>query len=228
MEFNTVNVSDMERILSAGGGAAIAFYGLTRNSFCGAALTAVGGMLLHRGISGYCPAYGALEIDTADPEKKAGIRISETMTIKRPRQEVYAFWRDFEKLPRFMRHIESVEIVDDRHSQWRLRLPKGLGTISWESEITKEQPNEYIAWQSLPKAAVHNTGKVAFTDAPGERGTEINIVVEFRPPAGQLGRTAAGLVNPAFSKMIRQDIRRVKSFMETGEIPTIEGQPSGS
>lgn len=230
MESNAINVGDLERVFSATSGAAIAIYGLNRGSFSGLAMSAIGGMLLHRGITGFCLVYDTLEVDTSisAPELRSDtVEIAENMTIKRPRNEVYEAWRDLEKLPRFMRHITSVKQTDDRHSKWSVRLPKGMGTIEWDSEIIEELPNELIAWQSLPDADLQNAGKVVFQDAPGKRGTEITVNIEYRPPAGRLGRTAAGLANPAFSKIVREDIRRFKAFMETGEIPTIEGQPSG-
>ncbi|MFZ0613847.1 MAG: YgaP-like transmembrane domain [Desulfobacterales bacterium] len=223
-----VNVGDTERILSGIGGTAIAIYGLTRGSLGGLVATAVGAMLLHRGTTGYCPLYALGEIDTAEPEEEKAIEIVEVMTVRCPREEVYASWRALEKLPRFMHHLESVRQTDNGHSQWVACLPKGMGTIAWEAEITEDRPNEKIAWQSLADADVHNSGEVLFREAPGSRGTEVKVHIEYHPPAGKLGRVAAGFANPAFSRMIRADIRRFKSLMETGEIPTTKGQPTGA
>ncbi|MFZ0243289.1 MAG: YgaP-like transmembrane domain [Desulfobacterales bacterium] len=223
-----VNVGDTERILSALGGTAIAIYGLTRGSMGGIVTTALGAMLLHRGTTGYCPLYALSEIDTTDSEEGKVIDIVEVLTIGRSREDVYASWRDLEKLPRFMHHIESVRQTGDGHSQWTARLPKGMGTIAWEAETTEDRVNEKIAWRSLGDADVRNSGEVLFREAPGNRGTEVKVRIEYRPPAGKLGRIAAGFANPAFSGMIREDIRRFKSLMETGEIPTTEGQPTGA
>lgn len=124
-------------------------------------------------------------------------------------------------------HIESVRRVDNRHSHWTAHLPIGMGTISWDAEIKQERPDERIVWASLPDADIQNAGCVIFKDAPGERGTEIKVNINYRPPAGPLGRAAAALANPAFSKIIRNDIRRFKALVETGEIPTTKGQPTG-
>lgn len=228
MASNAVNISDMERIFSASGGAIIAILGMTRRSLGGLALTTVGSMLLHRGLSGYCSVYDALESGTDRADEDRRVQISEIMTINRPRAEIYGRWRDFERLPRFMHHIESIEQIDDKHSRWRARLPKTSGTLSWEAEITQDQPNARIAWRSLPGADIENSGEVSFQTAPANRGTEIRIVIDYRPPAGPLGRAVAGLINPGFSRIIRDDIRRFKALMETGEIPTIDGQPTGN
>ncbi len=221
------NVGDMERLFSALYGAALLAYGLTRGSFGGLAMTAIGGMLIHRGASGYCPVYEAIDVDSSAPRKETSVHILENLTIRRPRREIYESWRDFEKLPRFMRHIESVDKIDETHSHWRATLPKGIGTIEWESQVTEDRPDERIAWRSLPDADIRNAGEVTFRDAPGKRGTELNVHIQYRPPAGRIGQFAAGLANPAFSKMVREDIRRFKALMETGEIPTTEGQPAG-
>lgn len=223
-----VNVGDTERILSALGGTAIAIYGMTRGSMSGLAATAIGAMLLHRGTTGYCPLYALADLDTADSPAEKVTEIVEVLTVKRPLEEVYASWRDFEKLPRFMRHLESVRRSGDGRSQWVARLPKGMGTIAWEAETTEDRPNEKIAWRSLADADIQNAGEVLFREAPGNRGTEVKVRIEYHPPAGKLGRIAAGFANPAFSGMIREDIRRFKSLMETGEIPTTEGQPTGA
>ncbi|MGA6925366.1 MAG: SRPBCC family protein [Desulfosarcina sp.] len=222
-----VNVDDNERIISALLGAPLAIYGLSRATMGGLALTVVGGMLLHRGTSGYCPLYALSDGDRRPAQKESSVQIVEVMTIGRSRHDVYEAWRDLEKLPRFMHHIESVRRVDNRHSHWTAHLPIGMGTLSWEAEIKQERPDERIVWASLPDADIQNAGCVIFKDAPGERGTEIKVNINYRPPAGPLGRAAAALANPAFSKMIRNDIRRFKALMETGEIPTTEGQPTG-
>jgi len=226
-----VNVGETERVVSTAGGAAIAVYGLTRWSLPGLALAAVGGMLISRGLTGYCPLYAAANLDTSEPGAASGahsgVHITESMTIRCPRSEVYRSWRALEKLPRFMHHIASVKEIDDKISEWRAPLPKGMGTISWKAEMTEDRQDERIAWRSLPDADLQNAGRVTFRDAPGDRGTEIKVDIDYRPPAGKLGRAAAGLFNPAFSKMIRADLRRFKALMETGEIPTTEGQPSG-
>lgn len=126
-----------------------------------------------------------------------------------------------------MSHIEEVKSLDSTHTEWRARLPMGMGTFRWKAEVVEEQPDERLVWQSLPGSDVENMGEVIFRDAPGNRGTEIMVNMAYQPPGGKLGEIAAAIANPAFSKVIREDIRRFKSLTEAGEIPTIEGQPTG-
>jgi len=220
-----LNVASAERQASMVGGGLLALYGLTRIfSLKGLAMTAAGGTLFYRGLTGHCPAYSALGIDTAHPEE---IRITEVVTIERPQEELYSFWRDLENLPQFMRHLESVRNLDGSHSHWSARVPGGLGTINWEAEITETRAFERISWRSLPGAPIFNTGTVLFREAPGGRGTEVQVDIAYSPPAGTIGAAAARMLNPALSRMIREDVRRFRSLMEAGEVPTVAGQPSG-
>jgi uncharacterized membrane protein len=223
------NVGRMERWASVVGGGMLTFYGLAhRRSGRGLAATAAGGALLYRGTTGHCPAYGTLGVSTAQPEKQpSAIWINETVTIQRSREALYAHWRQLENLPGFMNHLETVSEKDEKHSHWQARGPEGLGTISWDAEITAERPGELLAWRSLPGADLETTGTVRFLDAPDGRGTEVHVIIEYRPPGGIVGAAAAGLLNPAFSQLIKEDVRRFKNLMETREVPTVEDQPAG-
>ncbi len=210
------------------GGGFLTAYGLARGSLGGLAMAAAGGALLYRGATGHCPAYQSLGVDTAEEkEPTQEVRMREVLTVGRPREELYRFWRDLENLPQFMKHLEEVRKVDERLSEWRARMPKGVATVTWEAEITEDRPGERIAWRSLPEAEIANSGVVRFTDDPGGRGTIVSAEIDYRPPAGGLGTAAASLLNPVFSQMVREDIRRFKSLMEAGEVPTTEGQPKG-
>ena len=225
-----VNVGETERWASAIGGGLLALYGLSRGSLGGLAAAAAGGALVYRGASGHCPAYAGLGVDTAEGRHEAGpIRIEEAVTVGKPAGELYAFWRDLEKLPQFMQHLESVKNTGDdgKRSHWTARVPGGLGTVEWDAEIAEDEPNERIAWRSLPGADVHNAGEVRLAEKPGGRGTVVHVTLEYRPPAGDVGAAAAGLLNPVFAQMIKEDVRRFKRLMEAGEIPTTEGQPQG-
>lgn len=214
------NLALPERWASVLAGAVLTASGLARRTPLGLGLTLLGGALLYRGGTGHCPVYAALDIR---PARSEPLRIARSVTVRRDRQEVYDFWRHLENLPRFMRHLEAVEELDERRSHWRARAPKGIASIDWDAEITEEQPGERIAWHSLPGAKVENAGQVEFREAPGGEGTEVHVEIEYRPPGG----AAARLFNPALSQMVQEDIRRCKSLLETGEVPTIEGQPVG-
>ena len=219
-----INLAPAERQISMIGGGLLTLYGLTRLSFKGLAMAAAGGTLFYRGLTGRCPAYSALGIDTAHPEE---VLITEAITIERSQEELYSFWRDLENLPQFMQHLESVHNLDGSRSHWTARVPGGMGNLSWDAEVTDTRAFERISWRSLPGAPISNTGSVVFREAPGGRGTEVQVSIEYSPPAGTIGAAAARLLNPAFSRMIREDVRRFKSLMEAGEVPTVEGQPSG-
>ncbi len=223
-----INVGEPERKASRIGGGLLALYGVTRFSMGGLALAALGGVLYYRGKTGHCPAYEAMGINTAATfQKLQSVRISEAVTVNRPCEEVYAFWRDLENLPRFMEHISSVEGLDQTRSRWNAPVPGGLGTVTWIARISEERPPEYLAWRSEPDADIQNDGSVFFRDLGEGRGTEVHATIEYRPPAGKPGALAAKLLNPIFSRLIKEDIRRFKSLVETGEIPTTHEQPVG-
>jgi uncharacterized membrane protein len=139
-----------------------------------------------------------------------------SITINRGPEEVYRFWRDFKNLPRFMAHLESVE-VQANQSRWRAIGPAGH-TFEWNAEIIEDKPNERLAWQSLPDSEVPNRGEVTFRKAPGGRGTEVHVKIEYEPPAGVLGATIAKLFGREPSQQVAGDLRRLKQVMETGEV----------
>lgn len=204
------------------------FWGL-RGFPLGRLLAAVaGGVLVYRGVTGHCPAYEQLGVSTApDGEASAGtVRVEASVTVDRPQDAVYDFWRELENLPRFMHHLDSVRQTGETTSRWEAPLPGGAGSISWEADVTEEEPPEMLAWQSRPDAAVRNAGVVRFMEAPGGRGTEVHAIIEYRPPAGGLGTTVARFLNPALRQMIKEDLRRFKHIIEAGETPTVEGQPA--
>jgi uncharacterized membrane protein len=154
------------------------------------------------------------------------IHVERSITINRPAAELYDFWHNFEALPLFMNHLESVKQNGDGHSHWVAKGPAGT-QVEWDAEIIEDKPNEYIAWRSLEGADVDNTGSVRFERAPGGRGTIVRAEVDYHPPAGVLGATVAKLFGEDPEKQIHVDLHRFKQIMETGEIPTTEGQPAG-
>jgi uncharacterized membrane protein len=147
----------------------------------------------------------------------SGIGVSESATVARPPEEVYRFWRDLTNLPRFMEHLEAVQVLDDRRSHWRARAPAG-SSVEWDAEIIEDQPNERISWRSNQAAEVPNTGTVRFRVAPGNRGTEIHVTLRYDPPAGRLGALVAKLFGEDPSQQVKGDLRRLKQVLETGEV----------
>ena len=150
------------------------------------------------------------------------VRIERVTTVNKPVHEVYDFWRHFENFPRFMRHLESVEKLDERRSRWRATAPAGQ-TVEWEAELLEDRPDEWIAWRSVPGSQIENSGSVRFAPAPGGRGTELRVQLQYSPPAGALGRGIAWLFGQEPDQQIHYDLHRFKQLMETGEIPLSDG-----
>ncbi len=219
-----VNLSDLERVACALGGGALALYGLSRRSVGGAALAALGGALVLRGATGHCPVYRAVGATSAPPGP--GIHVEETVTINRPREDLFRFWRQLDNLPRFMKHLLSVDVLDDTHSRWTATAPAGQ-TVSWNAEIVAEKKNALLSWRSVEGSDIENRGSVRFVKAAAERGTEVWLTLEYHPPAGALGAIIAKLFGEEPEQQVRDDLKRFKSLMETGEIPTTKGQPRG-
>ena len=232
---HATNVGKAERIASIIGGSALALAGLRKRTPGGIALAALGAAVIERGATGHCRMYEALGIDTAEKGQGAettslpypvGIRVDRAITVARPRHEVYRFWRDLQNLPRFMKHLESVQVLDERRSHWVVSAPAGR-KVEWDAVIHNEIENELLAWRSLENADVDNAGSVRFSDAPGGRGTEVRVELQYNPPAGIIGAVFAKLFGEEPTQQIEEDLRRFKQIMEAGEIPTTAGQPSG-
>jgi len=160
---------------------------------------------------------GRSQVRRLTPGVTRSTQVTKTMTIGLPVDEVYRFWRDFQNLPRFMSHLESVVVKGDRRSRWTAKGPAGK-SFSWDAEITDDRPNELIAWRSMAGADVPNMGAVRFLPAPGGRGTELRVDLKYDPPAGMFGVSLAKLFGKEPGEQIEGDLRRFKQVMETGEV----------
>ena len=194
------------------GGGALAIYGVTRRSKSGAAMAAAGGLLV----------YGGSRLSSQPQE----IHAESSFTVNVPPEEAYRFWTKLENLPRFMSHLQSVTVLDDRRSEWVARGPMQL-RIKWTAEITDRRENEWIVWRSESNVAFQNSGSVQFRKAPGNRGTEITAALQYNIPAGPVGKAFAMLFGKDPSQTIYEDLRHFKQLIETGEIATTVGQPHG-
>lgn len=228
-----INVANPERLVSLVAGGLLALDGIRRRSAVGAAEALVGTALVERAVTGHCRVYASLGMSTAPeagaPEStpaKRMILVQQTHTIKRDPHQLYAAWRDLEGLPRFMKHLESVTILDDRRSRWVARAPAGR-TVEWEAEIVDDEPGRRLSWRSVPGSEVANAGSVTFADAPAGRGTEVHVTLEYAPPGGELGARLARFLVEEPEHQIRDDLRHFKQWVETGELATTEGQPTG-
>ena len=195
-------------------GGTFAAYGLSRRSTPGLALAAAGGVLAYAGLS------STKELAQTQKYVQSSVLIDCTPA------ETYKFWRDLENLPRFMRHVESVSNLEDGKTRWIVVGPGG-SRIKWDAEIVSEEENERIQWRSLPGSDISVEGTIEFRSATGNRGTLVNASFIYSAPGGKIGSTIAKIMgkNPKF--MLRQDLRRFKALIETGEIPTTEGQSHG-
>ncbi len=226
------NVGQGERAISAVAGVALLATGLARGRLSGLMLALAGGGLLYRGWTGHCQAFQAFGINTAShPDAtvipaQSGTKVERSMTINRPAQDLFDRWRDLEKLPEIMRHLKSVDVHDAQRSSWTADGPLGM-SVTWEAEIFNERAPELIAWRSLPGSQIETVGSVRFQELQNGRGTVVTISLKYDPPGGKAGATLAWLLGSGAEQEIDEDLRRFKSRMETGEVPTIEGQSCG-
>ncbi|QWV97509.1 SRPBCC family protein [Geomonas nitrogeniifigens] len=217
-----VNVGPAERKASVIGGAALAVSGLRciskRNYASGLAMMLAGGMFLYRGQTGHCGIYDAMGMDTVHTRNSA-LTIEKAVTIGLPPQEVYEFWRNLENLPRFMKHLESVQVTGARTSHWRAIGPGGI-RAEWDAEMMEDTPGQQISWHSVGEADVPNKGSVEFKEAPGHRGTEVKVTIDYYPPGGGAGRAAAKLARGINAQQLEEDLKRLKQILEVGEETT--------
>jgi uncharacterized membrane protein len=151
-------------------------------------------------------------------ESEPGVmRLSKAITIRRSPEDVYQFWRDFRNFPTFLSHLDSVAVLDERRSHWTARGPAGRH-VEWDAEIIEDEANQVIRWRSLPGSRVGNSGEVRFTAAPGDRGTEVRVQINYRPPAAELGTVIARLFGQEPTQQVQADLRKVKQVLETGEV----------
>jgi uncharacterized membrane protein len=224
------NVHPIERWASVVGGGVLAVSAL-RKGTAGIPRLFAGAAMIHRGLTGHCEAYRILGVQTAPSDAtipyQTGVRVRAAVTIGGPREEIYSFWRQLENLPLFMQHLKDVEVGDDGRSYWVADGPAG-SNIKWTAEIINEIHDELIAWKSLPGGDVDTAGSVRFKDAPGGRGTEIHVELQYNPPAGRVGALVAKLFGKDPQREIGTDLRRLKQYLESGEVATTQGQPQGA
>ncbi|RYD56117.1 MAG: DUF2892 domain-containing protein [Sphingobacteriales bacterium] len=178
----TVNVDTPERAISVAAGSLLLLRGLSKFSLL---QMAAGGFMLYRGLTGHCAAYKAMGVPSLSEEQN-NIKIDTTLTINKPKNEVYAFWRKLENLPLFMKHLESVTQLSEGKSHWVAKIPSDLTKIEWDAQIINEVENTLISWSSLPGATVENAGKVEFYDADNGQ-TMLHIVISYSAPLGAPG-----------------------------------------
>jgi uncharacterized membrane protein len=158
----------------------------------------------------------ARDSGTHPARRPRGIQVRKAITIDRPRDEVYRFWRNFENLPRFMQHLERVRVLDARRSRWTARVPAGA-SVEWTAELIDDRPNELIAWRAVDGAEVPNTGSVQFAPA-SHGGTAVLVDLRYQPPGGRLAAVVAKLFGEDPEIQVGSDLRRLKQVLELGEV----------
>lgn len=151
--------------------------------------------------------------------------VGKTITVGKPRDQLYEEWRDFARFPRFMDNVERVENIDDKRSRWTIKAPGG-SSVELVTRITEDQPGKAIAWESEPESQIDTQGRVEFLEAGPGRGTMVRLVMRYDPPGGVVGKGLAKLFQREPHIQARRDLRRFKSLMETGEVAT-NASPSG-
>lgn len=205
------NVSNTERAISCLAGSLLLYDAISGKKH-GIPKAVLAGYFLSRGVTGHCGLYSAIG-KTKPDNRSRNVNIQVTLEVDRPRQEVYALWRKLENLPLFMEHLEIVNSIDDNISVWEARIPGGVGTVRWRSEIVKEIPGELLGWQSISGSSIENAGKVEFEDT-SQGGTLLHVVVSYHAPWGIPGEGVARIFNPYFKQLVREDILNFKNFIE--------------
>ncbi len=156
-----------------------------------------------------------------------GMHLTAAITVNRPPEEVYHYWRDVENLPAFMQHLQSVRAGSDGRSHWTAAAPLG-GKVEWDAEVVDDVPGERLAWRSIGRTRVQNRGEVRFTPAPGGRGTEVRVHLDYAVPGGKAGATVARLLGEDPHQQVEDDLRRFKQVLETGDVVRSAGSPEGT
>jgi uncharacterized membrane protein len=221
----SINVGKTERLVSGLAAAVVAAVALRRKRLR-PLLFPLAANLVSRAVTGRCPvnraigrnsARGRRVSPVASVRRGQGIKVEKGLTVNRPAGEVYRFWRNFENLPRFMDHLESVTVIDETRSHWVAKAPAGT-KVEWDATIHNEIEDELIAWRSLPGADVNNAGSVHFTPTADGSCTEVVVVLSYDPPAGKLGAAVAKLLGEEPSEQVDDDLRRFKQVMEASEV----------
>ncbi len=208
------NVGTTDRIVSAAAGLLLGYYGIKKFKESGySSLLLPAGYLLLRGANGYCALYNLAGFSTAEGAKP--FEFEKTITIHRNKVEVYNFWRRLENLPLIMKHIKNVEKTAEGKYKWESEL--GNQTFMWNADIIEDIPNERISWTTVDASDVRNSGTVEFYDAPKNKGTELRVYMQYTPAKSKLGRVVAGFLDPVFTQMVKDDLKRFKHMMESEE-----------
>ena len=221
-----VNIPRWERIAGAVIGGGLASIGIIRaiqrrtfaGTVGGSAIAALGAGLFVRGVAGRSGIYRMRAL-------RKGIEVRRAITIQATPGEVYELWRDLTNLPRFMEHVKSVEIEDDRISRWTVQ--EGPKTLSWRAEITEDTPGRRLRWRTLPGAAIDHEGVLDLYEATGGRGTVVEVRMRYKPPGGLFVMgMLSGVLRRLPGLQLAEELARLRMLIETGELATGARNPN--
>lgn len=215
----TMNVGDVERVVSGLAGGALVVWGLRRRSLAGLIVAAAGGEMIRRGISGHCAVYEWLGRNAA---QSGPIEIESAVTIDRPATELHRAWCNPDTLSRVMGDFADVHSVGEKRWHWNAHGPADKG-LEWESEITEENEGRLLRWRSVGDAAIPNDGEVRFHEAPQGLGTEVRLSMRFDPPGGALGRAAVKMLGPTPQRFASRALHRFRNIVESAGLPAPQG-----
>ena len=208
------NVGSTERLLTLIAGAALLGYAW-KNGRKSLGLASAG--LLARGATGYCPGYAAIGVNHADTRQALsggrGVHIREAVTINAPPDQIYRFWRQLDRLPEVMPHLEKVEQIDNKRSRWTAKAFDQV-PITWNAEIINEVPFETIGWKTLPGEAIQNAGSVTFRPVPGNGGTEVRVHLQYAAPGGKAASWLARMAGEDPARLTRDGLLALKQRIE--------------
>ncbi|MEX1994545.1 MAG: SRPBCC family protein [Steroidobacteraceae bacterium] len=211
------NVGNVERVVTLAAGAALLGYAWRHRSR-GLGLTSAG--LIARGATGYCPAYAAIGVDHSDTRHalagERGTHVRESISINASAEELYTFWRQLERLPEVMPHLERVEHIDFKISRWTAKALGGV-PLTWMAEIINEVPFETIGWRTLPGESIQHAGSVQFKSLPGTHGTEVRVHLQYAPPGGKAGGWFAAMLGEDPARLTREGLQALKHRFERRE-----------
>ncbi len=217
---NIINVSSVERVISAAAGTALYVLSISRKKNKLNTVLRYGGLyLLYRGISGNCPISASITKNEIQQHAPA-INIRTALSVNAPRKLVYDSWRDLENLPHFLKHIKKIKVTDDIHSHWVLKTPGKFPSVEWNAEIIDQDDARELSWRSLPGSMIETAGKINFEDISNT--TQLTILITYRAPAGYIGSAIANFLNSTLQKFVEEDISNFKEYIEAKALKTKE------
>jgi uncharacterized membrane protein len=215
------NVNGIDRAASLAAG--LLLIAATRHTRGRGLATALGAGLMARGVTGFCPITAAVRGGGRHDTREAlggrrGVHVRESILVRAPRETVYDFWRSLSNLPRFMTHLERIDVINDTRSHWVTMGPAGT-RLEWDAELINDRRPDLIAWRSLEGAEVASAGSVRFRETM-DGGTDITVRLQYEPPAGKLGAWVSALLGEDPARQIREDLRRLKQLFDRVASPS--------